>query len=61
VKHVIRPLRGRWCDIIVLKVHAPTKDKIDDTRTASAKNWNVYSIYSLKTVSKFCQEISMPK
>jgi hypothetical protein len=20
-------LRGRWCDIIVLNVHAPTKDK----------------------------------
>jgi hypothetical protein len=25
-------LRGRWCDIIVLNVHAPTKDKIDDTK-----------------------------
>jgi hypothetical protein len=22
-------LRGRWCLIIVLKVHVPTKDKID--------------------------------
>jgi hypothetical protein len=22
-------LRGRWCDIIVLNVHAPTEDKID--------------------------------
>jgi exonuclease III len=22
-------LRGRWCDIIVLNVHAPTVDKID--------------------------------
>jgi hypothetical protein len=25
-------LRGRWCDIIVLKVHAPTEDKIDDVK-----------------------------
>jgi exonuclease III len=25
-------LRGHWCDIIVLYVHAPTKDKIDDIR-----------------------------
>jgi hypothetical protein len=25
-------LRGRWCDIIVLKVHAPTEDKIDGKR-----------------------------
>jgi hypothetical protein len=23
-------LRGRWCDVIVLNVHAPTKDNIDD-------------------------------
>jgi hypothetical protein len=23
-------LRGHWCDIIVLNVHAPTQDKIDD-------------------------------
>jgi hypothetical protein len=23
-------LRGHWCDIIVLNVHAPTEDKIDD-------------------------------
>jgi hypothetical protein len=22
--------RGRWCDVIVLNVHAPTGDKIDD-------------------------------
>jgi hypothetical protein len=25
-------LKGRWCDIIVLNVHAPTEDKIDDTK-----------------------------
>jgi exonuclease III len=25
-------LRGRWCDIIVLKVHAPTQDKTDDMK-----------------------------
>jgi hypothetical protein len=25
-------LRGRWCDIIVLNVHTPTKDKCDDTK-----------------------------
>jgi hypothetical protein len=23
-------LRGRWCDIIVLNVHAPTEGEIDD-------------------------------
>jgi hypothetical protein len=25
-------LRGRWCDIIVLNVHAPTEDKTDDMK-----------------------------
>jgi hypothetical protein len=25
-------LRGRWCDIIALNVHAPTDDKIDDIK-----------------------------
>jgi hypothetical protein len=25
-------LRGPWCDIIVLNVHAPTEDKIDDMK-----------------------------
>jgi hypothetical protein len=25
-------LRGRWCNIIVLNVHGPTEDKIDDTK-----------------------------
>jgi endonuclease/exonuclease/phosphatase family metal-dependent hydrolase len=25
-------LRGRWCNIIVLNVHATTEDKIDDTK-----------------------------
>ncbi|PNF15784.1 hypothetical protein B7P43_G10425 [Cryptotermes secundus] len=25
-------LKGRWCDIIVMNVHAPTKDTIDDIK-----------------------------
>jgi hypothetical protein len=25
-------LRGRWCHIVVLNVHAPTKDKTDDVK-----------------------------
>jgi hypothetical protein len=25
-------LRGRWCDIVVLNVHAPTENKIDDVK-----------------------------
>jgi hypothetical protein len=30
-------LRGRWCHIIVLKVHAPTEDKIDDVKDSFYK------------------------
>jgi hypothetical protein len=25
-------LKGQWCDIIVLNVHAPTEDKDDDIK-----------------------------
>jgi hypothetical protein len=25
-------LRGHWCEIIILNVHAPTEDKIDDVK-----------------------------
>jgi hypothetical protein len=27
-------LRGHWCDIIFLNVHAPTEDKIDDVKNS---------------------------
>jgi hypothetical protein len=40
-------LRGRWCHIIVLNVHAPTEDTIDECRTTPSRNWNVCSITSL--------------
>jgi hypothetical protein len=30
MSHII--LRGRWCHIIVLNVHAPTEDKTDDVK-----------------------------
>jgi hypothetical protein len=30
MSHII--LRGRWCHIIILKVHAPTEDKTDDVK-----------------------------
>jgi exonuclease III len=31
-------LRGRWCCIVVLNVHATTEDKIDDIKRGSLKN-----------------------
>jgi hypothetical protein len=37
-------LRGRWCDIIVLNVHAPTEDKCDDTKDSFYEELRVYSM-----------------
>jgi hypothetical protein len=31
-KDLVHILRGHWCDIIVLSVHAPTEDKIDNVK-----------------------------
>jgi hypothetical protein len=47
-------LRGRWCHIIVLNVHAPTEDKIDDVKDNFLRNWNTCLINSLNTICKFC-------
>jgi exonuclease III len=42
-------LRGRWCDIIVLNVHGPTEDKINDTKDSFYKElerlFNTYPQY----------------
>jgi hypothetical protein len=44
-------LRGRWCHIIVLNVHAPTEDKTDDVKD-SFLDWNMCSIIqSLLTIT----------
>jgi hypothetical protein len=37
-------LRGRWCNIIVLNVHAPTEDKIDNIK---------YRFYKEQVFDKF--------
>jgi hypothetical protein len=33
-------LRGRWCHIIVLNVHAPTEDKTDDVKGSFINSLN---------------------
>jgi hypothetical protein len=45
-------LRGHWCHIIVLNIHAQAEDKTD--RTASMRNWHMYSMNPLNTIRKFC-------
>jgi exonuclease III len=46
-------LKGRWCDIIVLNVHAPTEDKYH-IKESFTKNYKRYLIISLGTIRKFC-------
>jgi hypothetical protein len=33
--YIILVLIGRWCDVIVPNVHAPTEDKVDDIKDSS--------------------------
>jgi hypothetical protein len=44
------PLRGSWCHIIVLNVHAPTEDKTDDVKEASTRKWNLCLINFRNTI-----------
>jgi hypothetical protein len=45
-------LKGRWCDIIVLNVHAPTDDKIDKVKDSVYEElecvFDKYPKYSMK-------------
>jgi hypothetical protein len=31
-------LRGRWCNIIVLNLHAPSEEKCDDSKIVFTRN-----------------------
>ena len=33
-------LRGRWCNIIVLIMHAPSEEKSDDSKHNFMRNWS---------------------
>jgi hypothetical protein len=45
-------LRGRWCDIIVLNVHAPAEDKIDDMKDRFYEELEHVTMNSLNTTLK---------
>jgi len=51
-------LRGCWCSIIVLKAHAPTEKKSDDSDSFYCELKQVM-IFFLSTIWKFCYEILM--
>jgi hypothetical protein len=42
--------RSRWCDIVVLNVHAPTEGKIDGVKDSFYEDCNVYSVNSLNAI-----------
>jgi hypothetical protein len=47
-------LRGRWCHIIVLNVHAPTEDKTDEVKDSFCKElervFDKFPKYHLKII-----------
>jgi hypothetical protein len=43
-------LRGFWCNIIVLNMHAPSEDKSEDLKMASMRNQDIYLINFLGTI-----------
>jgi len=42
-------LRGRWCNIVVLNVHAPSGEKSDDSKDSFIRNNRRFSIIFLNT------------
>jgi hypothetical protein len=42
-------VRGQWCNIIVLNVHAPTEDKSDNTKDTFYKEQSMYLVNSSST------------
>jgi hypothetical protein len=53
--------RGRWCDIIVLNVHAPTEDEIDDIKDRFYEEVERVLDKFPKHYMKIFNKTSMPK
>jgi hypothetical protein len=43
-------LRGHWCHIIVLNIHAPTEDKLDDVKGSFYEELECVLVTSLNTI-----------
>jgi hypothetical protein len=54
-------LRGRWCHIIVLNVHAPTEDKTNDVKDSFYEELELLFDKCPKYHTKILLGISMPK
>jgi hypothetical protein len=50
-------LRGYWCDVIVMNVHAPSEDKSDDTKDSFYEElehvFNQFPKYHMKILLDF--------
>jgi hypothetical protein len=52
-------LRGRWCNVIVLNVHALSEEKGDDSKESFYEELEQVFDHFLSTILKFCEEILM--
>ena len=43
-------MRGRWCNIIVLNVLAPSEEKSDDSKDIFMRNWSRILIIFLSNI-----------
>ena len=43
-------LRGHWCNIIVLNLHAPCEDKSDGSKDSFMRNWSRFFIIFLSNI-----------
>jgi hypothetical protein len=50
-------LRGRWCNVIVLNVHAPCEDKVDDVKDSFyevlGRVFDQFPVYDMKILCDF--------
>jgi hypothetical protein len=57
VSHIV--LRGRWCNIIVLNVHAPIEEKSDDSKDSFDVEWfNLRKVSELEVRKQYRIEIT---
>jgi hypothetical protein len=47
-------LRGHWCNIIILNLHAPTEENIDDSRDSFYEELAQVFDHFLSSIRKFC-------
>ena len=54
-------LGDRWCNIVVLNVHAPSEEKTDDSKGSFMRNYSRVSVIFVSTIQSFCNKTLMEK